>query len=650
MWLPLPISRLMLVVASAAITSAPTDSVITSQRATAQYDRRAIAKAANPVRVARFRHALEQGLDRLDGDLALLASPTVTGPKASGRAAQVVFRRARQDYKWIEGLIEFYSPVLVINVNGPGTQENDDVPTDGRIVLKGFPLIEPMLFPSPDRRHLHDVAAAANDMRKSVRDFRGVTNFVTVTNVQLMEVARNEIAKVMTLGIAGFDATQSGDGIVESATALDGVRELLALDDQPWDHTPETALARAVSYLRAHPRFDSFDRFTFITQYANPAAHALGAAQHALPDPRLITRRAWTFGTGSVFDAGAMDAQAYAPAEAPRPTAALVALGRTLFFDPVLSGNGARACASCHRPDQGFMDGLPRARPFGSGFPLTRHTPSLVNAAYQPAQFDDERAASLEQQAALVLASPAEMHSSVTNAVRMVRQSSEYRQLFARVYHIGADTAVNAYRLQTALATYVRSLTAMNSRFDRAMRGNPALLHPDERRGFNLFMGKARCGTCHFAPLFNGVAPPTYLADEVEVIGVPSKAVTHGATVDPDSGRAGIDHLVGHMHGFKPPTVRNAALAGAYMHNGVYRTLDQVMDFYNRGGGAGLGATVDNATISTDPLHLSAQEKRDVIAFLRALVDTTGLTTRPSRLPRFDNSKRLNDRPVGGLY
>lgn len=640
----------MVAVATAAVTSASGDSVITTQRATARYDRRVVAKTANPVRVTRFRHALEQGLDRLDNDLAVLASPDVTGPNATGKSAQTAFRRARQDYKQIEGLVEFYGPLLVTAINGPGTQENDDEPSDGRLVLKGFPLIEPLLFPAPDRHQLHNVGAAAVTMQKAVKQFRAVTGFVTVTNVQLMEVARNEIARVSTLGIAGFDAAESKDGIVESATALDGVRELLGLDDQAWDHEPEEALRRAVDYLRAHPRFNSFDRFTFLTQYANPAAHALGATQRALPDPRLITRRAWTFETGSVFDAGAIDANAYAPAEAPKPTAALIALGRTLFFDPALSGNGARACASCHRPDHAFTDGLPRARPFGSGVPLTRHTPTLINAAYQPAQFDDERAASLEQQVDLVLASPAEMHSSIANAVNVVRQSAEYRQSFARIYKIGADTAVNAYRLRTALATYVRSLTAMNSRFDRAMRGEPALLHPNERHGFNLFMGKARCGTCHFAPLFNGVAPPTYLSDEVEVIGVPSKAVSRGATIDADSGRAGIDHLEGHLHGFKPPTVRNTALVGAYMHNGVYRTLDQVMDFYNHGGGSGFGAAVPNATIATDPLHLSAQEQRDVIAFLRALSDTAGLTTRPSRLPRFEHSKRLNDRVVGGLY
>lgn len=640
----------MVCVATAMHPMAPGDSVIQSQTATARYDRRVIAKSANAARVARLRYVLEQGLDQLDADLAVLASPSVAGPAATGRSAQQAFRRARRDYKSVEGLIEFYGPTLVIAVNGPGTEENDDLPTDGQPVLRGFPLIEPMLFPVANRRQLHDVGLTAVTMRKAVQQFRAVTPFVTITNVQLFEIARMEIARVSTLSVAGFDATASGDGIVESATALAGVRQLLLADDQTRGQELEASLQRAVEYLRAHPRFDSFDRFTFITQYANPAAHLLGVAQRGLPDPRLILRRAWVLDAGSVFDAGAIDAQAYAPAEAPRPTPALVALGRTLFFDPVLSGNGARACASCHRPDHAFADGLPRARQFGPGSPVTRHTPSLINAAYQPLLFDDERAASLEQQINLVLASPGEMHSSIAKAVNNVRQSGEYRQWFAQTYHVSPDTAVTEYRLRTAIATYVRSLTAMNSRFDRAMRGEPTLLHPNERRGFNLFMGKAQCGTCHFAPLFNGVAPPTYLSDEVEVIGVPTKVVSRHATIDPDSGRAAIDHLVGHLHAFKTPTVRNAALAGAYMHNGAYRTLDQVLDFYNHGGGSGFGVKVSNATLSTGDLHLSGQDQRDIIAFLKTLVDTAGLTARPSRLPRFEHSERLTDRPIGGLY
>jgi cytochrome c peroxidase len=624
------------------------DSVVARQLHATRYERSSAEKSADAARVVLFRHALEEGLDSFDADLATLQSSHISAGEAT--VAQRAFRRARQDYKHIEALVEFYAPTLVNLVNGPTTEENDDEPTDNRLFPKGFPLLEPIFFPVLNREHIRDIAPAVASMRATIRQFRAATRFVTVTNAQLLELARLEVTRVSVLGVAGFDAAQSGDGIVESAAALEGVQQLFTIGGRPSEQKLAHTLQRAVGYLRAHPRFNGFDRFTFITQYANPAVRAIGAAERGLSDPQLVLRRAWLLGANSIFDAGAIDPMAYAPAGVPKPGPQLIALGRELFFDPVLSGNGQRACASCHRPDRAFADGLSRARQFGPGAPLTRHTPSLVNVAYQPVQFADERATTLEQQVAVVLASPAEMHSSAQQAANTLRQSDEYRREFARVFTVRQDTAINTYRLQVALASYVRSLTGLNSRFDRAMRGNPELLLANERHGFNLFMGKGRCGTCHFAPLFNGTAPPTYMSDEVEVIGVPTTPVTHHAILDPDSGRAAIDLMLSHMYAFKVPTVRNATLAGRYMHNGVYRTLSQVLDFYNRGGGSGIGTNVPNPTLSTDPLHLSVQEQRDIIAFLGTLVDTAGLTARPSQLPRFDPSKRLNDRPIGGRY
>ena len=150
----------------------------------------------------------------------------------------------------------------------------------------------------------------------------------------------------------------------------------------------------------------------------------------------------------------------------------------------------------------------------------------------------------------------------------------------------------------------------------------------EERLGFNLFMGKGLCGTCHFAPLFNGTVPPAYTQTESEVIGVPSRAVTRNASIDPDVGRIAITRRPTQRHAFKTPTLRNVELTAPYMHNGVYRTLEEVLDFYNRGGGAGIGSEVPNQTLPFDKLNLTSAEQRAIIVFLRTLTDTTGLTGR----------------------
>jgi cytochrome c peroxidase len=191
---------------------------------------------------------------------------------------------------------------------------------------------------------------------------------------------------------------------------------------------------------------------------------------------------------------------------------------------------------------------------------------------------------------------------------------------FAAAFGIPLDRALGPRTLRLALAAYVRSLVALDSRFDRAVRGDVSAMTKQERAGFDLFMGKGRCGTCHFAPLFNGAMPPSFTESEPEVIGVP--ATTAGApAVDPDSGRFNVRRIDLHLFAFKTPTLRNIELTAPYMHNGVFRTLDEVVDFYDGGGGHGLGIRV-RQTLPTDSLHLTAGEKRALVAFMRTLTDT----------------------------
>ena len=182
--------------------------------------------------------------------------------------------------------------------------------------------------------------------------------------------------------------------------------------------------------------------------------------------------------------------------------------------------------------------------------------------------------------------------------------------------------------LRAALAAYVRSLIAFDAPFDRALRGDTNAVSSAVRRGFNVFMGKAACGTCHFAPLFSGTVPPTFVVSDPEVIGVP-RTLDARAPLDRDLGRGAIDRRSGMAHAFKTPSVRNAALTAPYMHNGALRTLDDVIDFYDRGGGAGRGLDVPNQTLAAHPLHLTAAERRELLAFLESLTDTAGTTARP---------------------
>jgi cytochrome c peroxidase len=223
------------------------------------------------------------------------------------------------------------------------------------------------------------------------------------------------------------------------------------------------------------------------------------------------------------------------------------------------------------------------------------------------------------------MANPREMALQPDSAARRLASDSALTTRFAAVFGKPRMESLTGQAMSIAVAAYVRSLQALDSRFDRAVRGDTAAIDASERRGFNLFMGKAGCGTCHFAPLFGGSFPPAYVESEPEVIGVPAGNSARRAVVDGDPGVFAVDRAPLHRHAFKTPTVRNVALTAPYMHNGVFRTLEQVVDFYDRGGGNGLGMKLPNQTLPSDRLHLSAQEKRDLIAFLRSLTDSSAI-------------------------
>jgi cytochrome c peroxidase len=185
--------------------------------------------------------------------------------------------------------------------------------------------------------------------------------------------------------------------------------------------------------------------------------------------------------------------------------------------------------------------------------------------------------------------------------------------------------SLSGSNLKKAIALYIRSLSSLNSPLDQYMLGMKKEIDASVYNGFNLFMGKGKCGTCHFAPLFNGLVPPRYVKMESEVIGVPSNTDTLHPQLDPDQGRFGILPVKVVRNAFKTTTVRNISLTAPYMHNGVYSTLEEVIDFYNRGGGAGLGIAPEHQTLPFDKLNLSAREKKDIIAFLHSLTDTSSI-------------------------
>jgi cytochrome c peroxidase len=436
---------------------------------------------------------------------------------------------------------------------------------------------------------------------------------------RILDAAKLEVFRIIALGITGFDNGLSLNSMEESAASLKGLRDMLSYYISKSRKTFLLQnLDTAIGYLHHHPDFVSFDRAAFITRFANKISSGIAQLERTLPGPEIKYNRMLRQEVSTLFDPDAFNVDAFSPGPAFHITAAKVELGEKLFYDASLSGTGTRSCASCHRPELAFTDGLAKNTDIhDTAKLLQRNVPTLLNAALQSNYFYDMRALTLEDQVDDVINNKAEMDGSMDAIIQYVSADRSYRSLFAKAFPSKAENEINPDQVTNALASYVRSLTKLNSRFDEYMQGNEQALSSQELKGFNLFMGKAKCATCHFIPLFNGITPPKYVASETEVLGVPLSLAD--STLDPDTGYYGVIGVDSYKYAFKIPTVRNSEKTAPYMHNGVYRTLDQVMEFYNNGGAAGLGIDLANQTLPREALNLTENEKEDIIAFIKSL-------------------------------
>jgi len=277
-------------------------------------------------------------------------------------------------------------------------------------------------------------------------------------------------------------------------------------------------------------------------------------------------------------------------------TAAKVRLGRDLFRNAILSRDRTLACASCHDPRRAFTDG--RSLAVGvEGKVGTRNAPTLINRAYGRSQFWDGRAHSLEQQVLEPIENPRELGAGVDTAVRRLVSSPLYRLRFRVAF--GRD--VNAQDLARALASYVRTILAGDSPFDRYANGIANALSDEARSGLEIFRGKAGCSTCHSGPT---------MSDER----FHNTGVAWQGGEWKDLGRFLVTGAAQDRGAFKTPTLREVDRTAPYMHDGSLSTLDAVIDYYDRGGNPAPSRDAD-----LKPLGLTADEKRQLIAFLRSL-------------------------------
>jgi cytochrome c peroxidase len=276
-------------------------------------------------------------------------------------------------------------------------------------------------------------------------------------------------------------------------------------------------------------------------------------------------------------------------------TAAKINLGKQLYFDKRLSADGSVACATCHDPGKGFSDDRPTSRGI-KGQVGGRNAPVTINRLFSKEQFWDGRAASLEEQALGPVQNPIEMGNTLDGMVATLRTIPGYVKQFKTAF----GTEVTKEGVARAIASFERTLLCGNSPFDTFEAGDRKALSEGAQRGLALFRGKAECVSCHVG--FN------FTEEGYENVGVGMDKP------NPDLGRYSATKNEQDKGAFKTPTLRNIAASAPYFHDGSAMTLEDVIEYYDKGG-------TKNPHLSSKikPLRLTAQEKSDLVAFLRSL-------------------------------
>lgn len=538
-------------------------------------------------------------------------------------SARKALLKSRKSYKRMEYFMEYFFQFPVNMFNKAPVYEIEEPYMEYQSPI-GFQVVEDLLFEDNVFEHKTALQEQVNALQSTASDIPATMYQFHCNEAQLFQSMNEELIRIMSLGITGYDAPLMKSGVEESGIALQSIS--LILQENIKKHQKNQHGSDALMLFKAASLkmiqcsdFDNFDRLQLITDYLLPAQQNLLIYFTDLY-PEIGKDAVFNYKASHLYSPDALRKDMFDKAAAGDTSIAIVSLGKRLFFEKKLSGNNRKSCATCHKPEKYFTDGLPKSQNFNENGNTVRNAPGLLYSAYQHGQFLDARDSSFEKQVYSVLQNPDEMHMLLADLPQKL-SDKEYRKLFAVAFRTKKKKAINMQHVARALAAYERSLTPFNSAFDKYIAGDKTAMNPAQIRGYNLFMGKAQCGSCHFAPIFNGSLPPLYNRTELEVLGTPSNGNNTKPLADNDSGRYDVFKIDFYKFAFKTPTVRNSSETGPYMHNGSFKTLDDLIEFYNQGGGNGIGLHIETQTLSDRKLNLSKQEITDIKAFLESLKD-----------------------------
>jgi cytochrome c peroxidase len=554
-------------------------------------------------------------------EVALLYIDSLEVAGMHGEKSKKYFELSRAAFKKAEPYASYLNPEVGHRANGPALPIYKE--DTGKIIKPvGYQKIEESIFDNETSeadftQELYVQKGLLSNLKKGIiKRPLNPQRFFIATHQQLL--------RIISLAISGFDTPVSHLGIKETIISLKSlqtvyeqtVQGVVKEKNKELDAAFNSNIERAISYIKKNEDFDTFDRFTFTRDYMNSITRNWVEIRKVSALWKPINTTPFNFDAPTFFEDNSFSLNYFTPAINQNPTDKQIALGRKLFSDPKLSENGKMACVNCHLQDKGYADNVDFNLD-NQGNSLQRNTPTLINTAFQQSFFLDGRSNTLIDQISAVFTNDKEFNSNVHKFSEAILKDSTYTILFKDAF---GKVSSNNTDVIKAISSYISTLNGFNSKFDKNIRGEENSFSDKEKLGYNLFAGKALCATCHFMPLTNGTVPPFFTETEKEVIGVPE--TLENKQLDDDLGFYWSYKEELHKGMFKTPSIRNVELTAPYMHNGVYNTLEQVVEFYNLGGGGGLGFDLEHQTLPFDKLNLTAEEQNAIVAFMKTLTET----------------------------
>lgn len=541
--------------------------------------------------------------------------------------ARHTYLKARAPFKQAEFLIAYLDPQLYersIN-ESPLLKPKPKVANKETHYPGGFQVIDEELFGAHiDFEHLQELT---KKLKTDLQQFQLRMESIRFYDAMIIHAIKEALIRSFTLGITGFDTPASDHAIEDFKQVNTGVLSTLLYYKErfstPLINNIETHF-KAIQYTS----FEDFDRYAYLVEQLIPILENLEGIRVAanLESKEELNRLVLPLNSTftNPFQADFLNSSYYTNIPNNSINLAQIKLGKQLFNDPILSDNQTTSCATCHHEKIAFTDQLERSMNGDKSQTTNRNSPSLNYSIYASAYFYDLRAHDLKNQFDHVIHNEKEFNSSYPAIIKKLNQKEDYKEKFETNYAEYPSPISNA-SINHALKSYLMSLPRFDAPFDQLVQNKTKEIPTELRQGFNLFMGKAQCATCHFPPTFSGLVPPAYADTESEVLGVLVNEDFKHPKLDKDLGRINNriakDNYVFFANSFKTVSIRNAALTAPYMHNGSIKTLEKVIEFYNLGGGLGMGLDLPHQTLPNDPLNLTPAEKDALVVFIKSLTD-----------------------------